>query len=68
MGASFKLLDPEHCRVDGTRGTVIETRLATSWRYRRHECPTCGYRWTSYQMLVNPRRLRQTPRKPPDTP
>jgi hypothetical protein len=29
------------------------------YRRRRHQCVSCGRRWSSYESLVNPRRLLQ---------
>lgn len=66
MPGSLKLLDPERCRGCGTKGKVIDSRAVTFYRWRRHECRACDIRWTSYQMLVNPRRLRVRAVRPDD--
>lgn len=50
------LPDPDRCRACGARGRVIATRGYAGYRSRRYDC-ACGRRWTSYEILVNPRRL-----------
>lgn len=57
---TLHLPDPERCRQCGIKGHLVDTRPGNGYRWRRHECPTCGARWSSWQMVVNPRRL--TPR------
>lgn len=59
------LPDPEQCHQcagDGrvVKGHIVNTEPRHGYRWRRHECPQCGYRWTSWQMVINPSRL--TPR------
>lgn len=56
------LPDPEQCRVcasDGrlVKGHVVNSQPRHGYRWRRHQCPICGERWTSWQMVVNPMRL-----------
>ena len=65
-----KLPDPETCRACGIEGQVIESRRSNhGYRRRRHECPCCGRRWTSYQTILNPNRMtfRKTPNDEPHT-
>jgi hypothetical protein len=57
---ALHLPDPERCRECGAKGYLVDTRTRIGYRYRRHECPQCRLRWSSWQMVVNPRRL--TPR------
>jgi transcriptional regulator NrdR family protein len=55
----FRLPDPEYCRRCDVRSVLRDSRrTALGYRRRRHQCPLCGVRWTSWQMLVNPRRIR----------
>ncbi len=63
MPASLKLTDPNSCRICGRPGRIKQSRAVAQWRRRRHHCtnPVCGYRWTSYQLMINPRRLRARP-------
>lgn len=65
----LRLPDPERCRGCGERGRIVETRGYAGYRRRRYACLPCGHRWTSYEMLVNPRRLlaRSTPPPAPKT-
>lgn len=53
----IRLRDPEECPHCHVPGRVIRSRRAAGYRRRRHQCCACPRRWTSYQMLVNPRRL-----------
>jgi len=51
------LRDPDVCR-DGHRHTkVLSRRRRRGFFYRRHACLVCGHRWTSYQSLINPKRV-----------
>ena len=54
---SIKLPDPEKCRICKTRGRVCDSRARPAFRWRRHLCPKCGFRWSTYQTVLNPRRL-----------
>jgi 5-methylcytosine-specific restriction endonuclease McrA len=48
------LLDPERCRDCGVKGQVIDSRMCIWYRRRRHRCPKCRARWSSFESLVNP--------------
>ena len=53
------LHDPEtcrHCESDQTH--VFDSRRRIGFRWRRHVCEACGYRWTSFQTLIDPHRLK----------
>lgn len=51
--------DPIACPTCRTPGRVIDSRAKDGYRYRRHTCPACGARWTTYQFrLRSARRLR----------
>lgn len=58
-----RLPDPEYCsgtvhaRHGQVRGHIIKSIRGAGFRRRRHECPTCGRRWTSWQMIVRPHSL-----------
>ena len=53
-------VEPEACPRCGERGRVVESRRVgglrrgVGYRRRRHECPGCRHRWTTYQSVVNP--------------
>lgn len=52
-------VDPVRCPRCGQRGVVADSRHLAGYRRRRHAC-ACGQRWTTYQSVVNPRRLEPT--------
>jgi len=53
-------LDPDNCRLCGTRGKVYNSRLKPEgYRWRRHKCETCGGLWTSYETRELPVAFRQ---------
>ncbi len=54
------LRDPDVCRC-GTPGRLVKRRRGRGFLSRRHACPACGHRWTSYQSLINPQKLRLMP-------
>jgi transcriptional regulator NrdR family protein len=51
------LRDPHRCHC-GTRSQVISTRRYRGYRSRRHKCPTCGKRWSTYETTIHPKRLK----------
>lgn len=52
------LRDPETCRICQARGRVVNSRRSSlGYRRRRHECPICLRRWTSWQSLISPRKV-----------
>ena len=56
------LRDPEVCPKGHTDTYRLETRNRKAGiLYRRHRCKVCGARWTSYQSLLNPARVRIHP-------
>lgn len=62
-----RLREPETCPNGHVRlARIIDSRVspassaAPGYRRRRHQCTVCAERWTSYQSLVNPRRIRFT--------
>ena len=57
----IRLPDPDCCGGCGARGQVIDSRKESGYRRRRHACPACGHRWTTYQTTIDPHRLRQRP-------
>lgn len=57
------LPDPEVCRECGQRGHVIRSFRGHGYRRRRHECPRCQRRWTTYQTVLNPRRIKLVQRR-----
>ena len=56
-------VEPEACPRCGERGRVVESRRVgrvqrgVGYRRRRHECPGCRHRWTTYQSVVNPNEI-----------
>lgn len=50
---------PDSCERCKERGHVLESRPTEDrdihYRRRRYECPTCGYRWTTFETLIDPR-------------
>ena len=54
---AIRLPDPEDCRTCHCKGRVIDSRRRRGYRRRRHECPACGHRWSTYQTRLNPRRV-----------
>jgi transcriptional regulator NrdR family protein len=59
------LPDPERCRHCGKKGRVIESRREPGYRRRRHQCDACNWRWSSYQSIINPSKVKI--RRPTDT-
>lgn len=59
MPPTLNLKDPNNCRLCGHPGRVKDSRALAQWRRRRHHCtnPKCSHRWTSYQLMINPRRV-----------
>lgn len=57
MNVLARLPDPEHCRLCHGDSQVIDSKPHPGYRYRRHECLECGYRWSTYQIKIDPRRL-----------
>lgn len=53
----LRLLPPESCPACDTHGRVIDTRRKTAYTWRRHVCPACNRRWTTWQTTVDPKRL-----------
>lgn len=54
-----RLPDPETCPTCRIRGRVVESRRSKlGYRRRRHECGTCGARWSSWQSVISPTRVR----------
>lgn len=54
-----RLPDPENCRACAVRGRIVESRKsAHGYRRRRHVCPTCARRWSTWQSVINPARVR----------
>ena len=51
------LRDPDVCRCGSHDTRLVKRRRGQSVIRRRHECRRCGHRWTSYQSLINPRRV-----------
>jgi uncharacterized protein (DUF983 family) len=51
------LRDPDVCKCGGP-GRFVKRRRGKGFLSRRHECVRCGHRWTSYQSLINPKKLR----------
>jgi hypothetical protein len=50
--------EPDVC-PKGHRNTHVVRRWRCRWYLsRRHECDTCGKRWTSYQTLIDPRTIQ----------
>lgn len=64
MPVKVSLPDPEKCRRCRIKGKVTDTRRRSGYTARRHRCPTCGVRWTTYQSTLHPKRIRLV--KPPD--
>lgn len=63
-----KLRAPETCPNGHGRHSchIIDSRVVqptggtAGYRRRRHKCNVCEERWTSYQSLLNPHRIRVT--------
>ncbi len=57
----IKLPSPDYCKHCGRRGKVIDSRAKEEdgvfFRRRRHFCEPCGWRWNSYQTVLDPRRI-----------
>jgi len=51
------LTDPERCGACKVRARVFKSVRRPHWRYRRHACPRCGARWSSWQSRMNPARI-----------
>lgn len=52
------LANPQLCRVCQRKGQVIDSRVSLGgYRRRRHRCPFCTHRWTTYESFINPRRV-----------
>jgi len=61
--------DPDLCPRCRARGRVVESRRTIhGYRRRRHACPTCTtpegdpLRWSSWQTMIHPKRLRAVER------
>lgn len=54
------LRDPDVCTC-GAPGHLVKRRRGKGFLSRRHACARCGHRWTSYQSLINPKKLRLMP-------
>ena len=57
MGEQIQLPDPEKCKRCQSDSKVIDSRPFPGYRYRRHECLSCGFRWPTYQMVISPHRI-----------
>ena len=68
-GVAVLLPDPERCPKCKARGTVIKSvrverrrrsadgaLVTLRYRKRRHEC-RCGFRWNSFQSVIDPMRV-----------
>lgn len=55
------LRDPDVCRCGADDSHVLERRRRQGFVSRRHECRSCGFRWTTYESRINPRKLRLMP-------
>lgn len=53
-----KLPDPERCRHCNRKGRVIESRRQQGYRRRRHQCDACNWRWSSFQSVINPSKVK----------
>lgn len=71
-----KLPDPQTCKFCGARGLVVNSRIKDGFKERRRECPTCmvplangkrmkHHRWSTFETLINPRRIKQNPKFQP---
>lgn len=63
---------PETCPNPACRSMQTEVQetclLKAGMRYRRRRCKTCGRRWSTYESVLNPRKLRVLRRNPSDNP
>lgn len=59
MSASPTFRSPVLCRACGsTDNEVTDTRSVAWWVRRRRRCLSCGFAWRTYEMLVDPKKLR----------
>lgn len=56
---AVRLRDPDRCRLCAARGEVFKSLPRSGYRIRRYRCPNagCRARWTTYESLLNPRRV-----------
>lgn len=45
--------DPYRCRECSAIGRVVDSKARQGFRWRRHHCLRCGYRWSSWHSLIN---------------
>lgn len=58
--SALRLREPDRCTVCGCMDNlVVNSRPEAWWIRRRRRCQVCGNRWTTYELTLNPRRLRQ---------
>lgn len=65
------LRDPDTCPRCSEEGRIINSRRVEArivkgqpiigYRKRRHQCRVCAFRWSSWDTIINPRRLRPIP-------
>ena len=65
------LRDPDTCPRCEAGSRIVDTRLREArivkgqpimgYRFRRHECRACRVRWTTWETVVHPKRLRTQP-------
>ena len=48
------LRSPERCPKCRQDSRVVDSRPEAMSRMRRRECLVCGYRWKTYESLINP--------------
>lgn len=56
--SSLTLRNPELCPACRLRGRVRDTRIEAGYRIRRYGCVVCERRWSSYETVLDPRKLR----------
>lgn len=58
------LRDPDVCKCGSASSKVTRRRRGKEGQgmlARRHVCLRCGHRWSSFQSLIDPRKLRLMP-------
>ena len=54
----IKLPSHRHCPKCGTIGRRGYTRSRLHFRRRRFQCPKCEHIWSTFETVLDPRRLR----------